>query len=200
MTLITNFEYSGPSMPTKTVCPPELNEHISVRRLTATADDSSVITAGIPLYLAGTTNANDMKVCGDEYGDVAAEGKIYVCEIVEHDPNFATTTDQPEYPNRMPNTSVTLSTYAHTANQPIIVIPLEIGMRVWMIIAHDASGGVTKDTIYNVSASTGYIGALDDPTPDAVTVQVHGFRAVATVATANWALFEYIGFYPLDTA
>jgi len=200
MTLTINPEYQGPDMPGHTVCPPELNEFIKIRRLTGTADDASVCTAGIPVYYTGTTQDNDFAVCGDEYGDAADEGKVYVVEIQEHNPNFATTIDQPEYPNRMPNTSVTLASYAPAANKNIIVIPLEIGMYVWMIIAHDASGGVTKDTLYNISASTGYIGAIDDPTPDAVTKSVHIFRAVATVATANWALFEYQGHRAIDTA
>ena len=199
MTLTKNPLYQGPDMPSNTVCPPELNEHITIRRITGTADDASVLTAGIPCYYSGTTQDNDFKVCGDEYGTNAAEGQFYIVEIQEHNPLFATTTDQPEFPNRMPNTSVTLSDYAAAANTNVILIPARIGMFFWGIIAHDASGSTTQDTLYNISTSAGYWGAIDDPTPDAVTKSVHVARAVATVATANWALFEYMGFRAIDT-
>lgn len=194
-----NFEYQGPPMPSNTVVPPELNEHITIRRISCTADDSSVLTAGVICYLGGTTQANDMKASTDEWGKDLANGKCYVVEIQEHNPHFATTIDQPEYPNRMPNSNVTLSNYAATANQPVIVIPLEIGMKFWGVIGNAVNASVTKDTIYNVNASGGIIGAIDDPSPDAIVGSVHGFRAIATVTNNNWALFEYVGFVGLDT-
>jgi hypothetical protein len=193
-----NLEYQGHSMPFNTICPPELNEHIKIRRLPATADVASTLCAGVACYLSGTTNANDMTACTDEWGSNASEGMIYFTEIMEHDPNFATTTDQPEFPNRLPNTSVTLANYAPAENKAILVIPAVKGMFVWLLIANAVNASVTKDTMYNITAAD-IIGAIDDPTPDAITKGVHGFRAVATVTNYNWALFEYVGIVPIDT-
>lgn len=193
-----NFEYQGMEMPANTICPPELNEHKSIRKLKAKADAASTLVAGTLCYLTGGTSVNDMSVCTDEYGKNSAEGKVYAVEIIEHDPNFATTMDQPEFPNRLPNSSVTLANYAPAADKDIIVIPLEMGMYVWLLIGNAVNASVTKDTIYNC-VGNGIVGAIDDPTPDQVVYNVHGFRAVATVTNYNWALFEYIGLHAVDS-
>jgi hypothetical protein len=193
-----NFEYQGPSMPSYTICPPELNEHITIRRLTATADVASLLTAGVLCTLTAGTNVNDMTPSIKEAGYLSTASKLYAVEIQEHNPYFATTTDLTEFPNRMPNASVTLANYAPAENATIIIIPVEIGMRIWLVIANAVNATVTKDTVYTCIAN-GLVGAQDDVSPDALVYMSHGFRAVATATNENWGLFEYIGMIGIDS-
>lgn len=199
MTTVTkNFEYQGPDMPSDTICPPEENEHVRVRRLKATADNASVSVAGTLTYLTGGTNANDMTNCVDEYGVTNAQGKMYAVELMKHDPAFPSSTTAPEYPNKIPQSSITISDYAPAANTSIIVIPVEIGMRIWLVIGNAVNVSLVKDTLYNVAAN-GIIGSPADATPGAIVVNGHIFRAIATFTNSNWGFFEYMGMIGIDT-
>lgn len=199
MTTVTkNLEYQGPDMPDRTVCPSELNKYKNVRRLSATADTANLY-AGLLTYLTGTTQANDMTEAGAHHGSTDQQGKLYSVEIVEHDPNFPSTSDTPTFPNKIPNSDVsgTIANYKHAANKPIKVIPLEVGMYVWGIIGLDITADVTKDYIY-YPAANGQIAASGDPDGAVIEKTAHAFRAVATFTNSNWALFEYMGFKAFD--
>jgi len=199
MTTVTkNLEYQGLDHPVDTVAPPSLNKFKDVRRLTATADTANLL-AGLLCYLTGTTQANDMTEAGALRGNTDEQGDLFVVEIVEHDPAFPTTTARPQYPNKIPNSDVSASIadYKHAANDDIIVIPLEIGMKVWLLIGNDITADTTYGNIY-YPAANGYVGAGGDPDGAAIDKVAHAFKALATFTNSNWALFEYIGYKAFD--
>ena len=199
MTLTKNFFYQGPDAPGSTVVPAELNPFKNIRRINATADTSSVLTAGRFCYLTATTNAADMTPTVTEFGDIDAEGFVCICEIVKSNPYFATTTDLAVYPNKMPNTTCTLATYSHTANTNCIVIPLEEGMIVWCSASNDGSFDTTFGTKYIFGAG-GVIKATGAPTGGAPNIAAHTVTSMATTLNQNWALVRYEGIRMYDSA
>ena len=200
MTLTTNFYYKGPSGPGSTVVPSEYNVYKDIRRINATADVASLLTAGTLCYLTAGTNAADMTPAITEMGQTAATaGLLCVVEIEEHNPQYATTVDMAVYPNKMPNTSVTRATYSPAANTKIIVIPLEVGMNLWVVSSHDASFDTTFGTTY-ISAANGYIKAEGQPTGAAMDLRAHHFMSLATTENQNWHFVRYEGVRAYDSS
>jgi hypothetical protein len=192
MTLTQNFIYQVPAMPGDTVVPTDLNPFKNIRRINATADVSSVLTAGVFCYLTAGTQANDVTPTVTEFGDVDAEGVVCIVEIVRSDTNFAATTDRPINPNKMPNGSCTLTDYTHTAEKPMIVIPLEEGMIVWCVGSSNGTFDTTFGTRY-IFAANGMIKATGAPTgatPDKLAMTV---TSMATTSNQNWALVRFEG-------
>ena len=199
MALTTNFYYQGPDMPGATVCPTELNPFQNIRRLPAIADVADLLVAGTLCYLTSTTNLSDMTPCVTEHGQSAAEGIICVVEIKQMDPYLPTTTDIAVYPNRVPNTTCTITDYSPAANTNITVIPLEPGMIVWVLGSTDGSFDTTFSTSY-IAAANGLIKAEAQPTGAAIDIRAQTFTSIATTVNQNWALTRYEGVKALDNS
>jgi hypothetical protein len=192
MALTKNFEYQGPDQPGSTVAPSDLNPHINIRRINAMADVSDKLTAGILCSLTGTTNASDMTQVAATYGRTSEGGKLYVVDVVKWSPYWAATTTRAVYPNRITNATATLTDYTHTANTNIVVIPVEIGMRVWLLGSTNGTWDTEKDKDY-YPANDGFIEAPADPDGNAIDQTGHCFRSIATTVNQNWCLCEYVG-------
>lgn len=197
MTLTKNLIYQGPDMPGETVCPASLNGRFNIRRINATADVSDLLVAGVLGYLTATTNASDITPTSAVYGDDAREGILFVTEIQQANPYFPTTTDRAVYPNRVPNTTCTITDYSHAQNTNIVIIPLEVGMYVWLIGSVDGTFDTTFGYGY-VSAANGLIAAVGDPDGIAIDISCHYFTSIATTLNQNWALFRYDGKVAFD--
>ena len=197
MTLTKNLVYQGPDGPHGTVVPREMNVGIQIRTLPAMADVADLLTAGVICMLTATTNESDMTPATAALGKDAREGDLFVVEIVHHDPYFATTTDIMVFPNKVPNSSITLADYTHAANTHIRVIPLEIGMKLWVLGSNDA----TFDTTYGyeyIIAANGLITAVADIDGVVIDQVAHTFKSLATTLNQNWALVEYMGKHAHD--
>lgn len=197
MTLTKNFEYQGPDRPTFSVVPPEWNSDIYYRELNATADVADKITAGILVYLTGTTNASDMTQVAATYGKDSQGGKLYITQCREHDIYFPTTVSKPHFPNRLPNTTATLTDYTHGANRSIIVIPVEKGMKLWCLGSVNGTWDTTFNTEY-IPATDGFIGAVGDVDGVVIDEVAHKFRSCATTLNQNWSFMEYLGKFAHD--
>lgn len=189
MTLTHNFMYQGADGPADTVCPSSLNPFIDVRRLNATADVADLLVAGVLCYLTSTTNASDMTPASAAYGDDSREGIICVVEIKTNDPYLATTTDKPVYPNKVPNTTCTITEFSPAANTNIIVIPIESKMRVWLLGSTDGTFDTTFGCDY-ICAANGLVTAPGDPDGVAPDIKSFVFTSIATTLNQNWALFK----------
>jgi len=197
MALTKNFLYQGPALPGSTVMPTELNPHKNIRRINATADVASLLTAGVHCYLTASTNASDMTPLVANFGDTSVEGLICIVEIQKHNPYYATTTDIAVYPNKMPNSSVTLATYAAAANTNILVIPIDVNDIYWCVGSNDATFDTTFMTEYEIAAN-GLIAAVGDPDGVAIDMVSHKVVSVATTLNQNWALVKYMGKHAHD--
>lgn len=197
MTLTKNFLYQGPDGPGSTVVPANLNPFINIRRINATADVADLLCAGVLCYLTATTNTTDMTPTTAAFGDDSREGILCVVEIKKWDPYFAATTTKAHRPNKIPNASATITDYTPAANTNIIVIPLEIGMVLWVL----GSTNGTFDTTFGynyVCAANGLIAAPGDPDGVAIDIVGHSFISMATTLNQNWALVKYEGRVPYD--
>ena len=196
--MAANFIYSGDNGPKNTVAPAHLNKFVDVRRLTVYADTANIY-AGMIVDLTGTTQTSDMTECGAHYGGADTEGFPCIVEIVEHDPNFATTTETPEFPNRLPNTTAaTVANHKHAENGTIIVIPLQLSMCTWVLGSEDASFDAVAGTLY-ITAAAGLMVAA--PTAGtAVDVRAWAARSLATTTNQNWFLVQWIGLIAYDAS
>jgi len=192
MTLTKNFLYQGPDAPGETVCPPALNENITIRRLNATADVADLLCAGVLCYLTAGTNASDMTPTTAAFGDDSQDGIPCVVEIQQWNPYFAATTTKGVYPNKITNASATITDYTPAANTSIVVIPLEIGMKFWVLGTTNGTFDTTFGYEY-VGAANGLIAAPGDPDGVAIDIVGHLFRSLATTENQNWALVQYMG-------
>ena len=200
MTLTNNYYYKGPALPGDTVAPAEYNVFKDIRRINATADVASLLTAGTLCYLTGTTQASDMTPTVTEMGDVDAQyGLICVVEIEKHNPQYATTTDLAVWPNKMPNTTVTRANYSPAAETKIIVIPLEEGMNIWILGSQDGSFDTTFGTCY-IAAANGYIKATGAPTGATPDKNAQTFMSLATTTNQNWTFCRYLGVRMYDSS
>ena len=189
--------YKGGAMPGTTVCPPHLNKFIDVKRISVRADTAN-LRMGMLVYLTATTQANDMTEAGANYGNGDTEGILCVVEGVEHDLGFATTVEQPELPNRIPNISATATDYNQAANGTIIVIPIEIGMVFWCLGSSDATFDAVFGTLYRPAEN-----GLVTPLPaagTAIDVRSWVFRALASNTNQNWLITQSMGLVAYDAA
>lgn len=198
MSLTQNLLYRGPSWPSDGyIIPPALNPQFRIREINATADVADLLTAGTLCYLTGTTNDNDVTPTPADYGKTSQQGNLFVVLAQQHNPAFATTANRPQFPNLMPNTSVTLTDYTHDANTSILVAYVEIGMKLWLRGGNDA----TFDTVFGyeyICAANGVIVAPADPDGEVIETVAHTFKSLATTTNQNWALVEYMGKHAHD--
>ena len=199
MTLTKNFFYQGPDQPADTVVPPSLNVFKNIRKITAMADVADLLCAGVLCYLTGTTNASDMTPCVTEHGEAAAEGFICVVEIEKWTPYHAATVDKGVYPNKITNATATITNYTPAANTYITVIPLEIGMVLWVLGSTNGSFDTTFGTSY-IPAANGLIKAEGQPTGASPDKRAGRFVSMATTVNQNWALVRYEGICMYDAS
>ena len=142
-------------------------------------DDAGGLLQGYACYRSGGTQYNDMTVAADEHGITAALGAIYLVELDEWGVHQA----------------YNHADAAYSADDPITVVRCQIGKKYWLKCV---SLTIVEDTIYNIT--DGFITAIDDPTPDAVVYNVHGFRSLAYATTlTGWAPYEYVGLVAIDS-
>lgn len=192
MTLTANFLYYGPDMPDSTVCPSNLNEFHKVRRINATADVADLLCAGVFCYLTAGTNTTDMTPATADFGDDAREGIICIVEIKKSDPRIVTTVDRIQYPNKVPNTTCTITDYTPAENTSIIVIPLEVNMWVWCLGSVNGSWDTTFGYGYTITTN-GLLGAVEDPDGIAIDISSWYFTSMATTVNQNWCLVRVDG-------
>lgn len=197
MTLTKNYLYQGPAGPGATVVPTELNPFQNIRRLPAMADVADLLVAGVLCYLTGTTNASDMTPCVANFGDTSLEGIVCVVEIQQSNPYYPTTTEKAVYPNKIPNTTCTITDYSPAANTHIIVIPLDINMWFWTIGSVNGSWDTVFMTEYE-NAANGLIAGVGDPDGVAIDMVSHKYVSVATTTNQNWSLMKYVGKHAHD--
>ncbi len=177
VTVITCPTVSFPStatQPNNTICIDHFGEKVNGH------DDAGGLYQGYLCYRSAGTQKNDFTVASDEFGDAAAEGTIYAVERQVSDAHQ----------------SYNFADEAYSANDPIVVVRLEIGKKYWLKVSGET---VVEDTLYNAVGGT--VGAIDDPTPDAITKSVHIFRCLALATTlTGWCPFEYQGYRAIDTA
>lgn len=151
------------------------------KRLTA-HDDAGGLYPGYLCYRTGTTQKNDMTVAIDEHPGqaVVTFNTLYAVELPVSDIHQA----------------YNFAEAAYSENDPIQVVEIEIGKMYWLKVS---SLTLVEDTLYNPVGGT--IGAIDDPTPDAVTGNTWGFKSLAYATTlTGWAPFLCVGIIAIDTA
>ena len=179
VTIVTVPSVSFPSSATKpgnTICIDHGGERISGH------DDAGGLYQGYLCYRTGTTQQNDFTVASDEHpgGAVVTDNILYAVEYVSSDIHQ----------------SYNYADEAYSANDPITVVRLEVGKKYWLKVT---SLSVVEGTLYNPVGGT--VGAIDDPTPDAITVNTHGFICLAPATTlTGWCPFLYEGIVSIDTA
>lgn len=167
---------STATAPNNTVCIDHQGDRVSGH------DDVGGLYQGYLCYRTGTTQKNDFTVAADEHpgGAVVTNNIMYVVERqisdIHQSYNFA---DE-----------------AYGENDPIVVVRLEVGKKYWLKVN---ALTIVEGTLYNPVGGT--VGAIDDPTPDAITINTHGFIALAAATTlTGWCPFLYEGIVSIDTA
>lgn len=172
--------------------PEMLNPNKRKKAINATADLASKLTAGILCYFSRGTSNTDVTQCAATYGRDSLGGKLFIVEIQEHNTDFPTTTTRPEFPNRIPNASATLTDYTHPAEGDMQVIELEIGDIVWVLGSTNGSFDTTEGYDYYITTD-GFVAAPGDPDGAAIDESGHCFTSLATTLNQNWALMKYKG-------
>lgn len=198
MVMTENPEYQGQDYPYDGVLfPPELNEHVRIKKIPAAADAATTISYGTLAYFSQGTQKNDITPTGAEYGKDDREAAIYLVIVRKGDIRFAYTTDAPHLPGLVPNTSITLSNYQLAAEAECEVVKLEKGMYCWIQIGADITADVVWNYVYYCIAG-GLVGAQGDPDGAVIAKKGHAFRAIASFENLNWALFQYLGSQAYD--
>ena len=151
-----------------------------VLRRTMTADTAN-LKPGMLVYITANTYPNEVTECGKEHGAADSTiGEIWVVDIE------ASTAHMPQ-----PYSKDT----AYADLDPVQCFKLANGMKFW------GKGSSLTATISEilVTAASGLISNQDDPSPDAVALDLDGFRALTALTSGTWLPVQYIGRIGVDT-